>query len=271
MIFPRYRSIPMEQLPPLPVSLKSAGYYYAPKNWSEVNDGKFRSHCGMFWCKSGSAKIWINDTLHHMQADKFIYYYPFDAHFIQTENSHFEYYWLCFDGLMAVEILRSFKLTLSANNSGTPPEDLFRQINTALSDVNLQTLFKGGALVFEVLNEMKRNTLTERTTAESRLVSLFRQIVQEEFCDRSLNLTAIAAKLKCHRTTLTRVVKQQLRIMPSYYLQHIRMQEALELLNNSNFTAAEISDMCGFATPEYFSRKFRQLTGKPPHRYRNHR
>ena len=43
-----------------------------------------------------------------------------------------------------------------------------------------------------------------------------------------------------------------------------------ELLENSNLTAAEIGEICGFATPEYFSRKFKQLTGEPPRRFRNH-
>ena len=31
-----------------------------------------------------------------------------------------------------------------------------------------------------------------------------------------------------------------------------------------------IGEICGFATPEYFSRKFKQLTGEPPRRFRNH-
>ena len=112
--------------------------------------------------------------------------------------------------------------------------------------------------------------MQKEKSKESHLVTRFRQIVAEEAGNKELNLTNITARLQCHRTTLTRLVKKELGIVPAQYLNHVRLQNALELLENSNLTAAEIGEICGFATPEYFSRKFKQLTGEPPRRFRNH-
>ena len=55
------------------------------------------------------------------------------------------------------------------------------------------------------------------------------------------------------------------------YLNNIRIQKARELLQDSDAMIYEISEQCGFASSQYFSTMFKQLTGKTPNEFRRSR
>ena len=52
------------------------------------------------------------------------------------------------------------------------------------------------------------------------------------------------------------------------YLLDIRMQHAMALLENTEYSITEISNMTGFNDSTYFSRTFRRLVGMSPRSYR---
>ena len=91
---------------------------------------------------------------------------------------------------------------------------------------------------------------------------------EKTICPRIVRQIIIACLAKSVKVFGHRVAQNQTAQHTVFI--HVRLQNALELLENSNLTAAEIGEICGFATPEYFSRKFKQLTGEPPRRFRNH-
>ena len=270
MIISSHRTFLSEQLPPLPIALKAIGYYYAERNWSELNDGKTRSHCGVFWCASGGADIMINQKKYHLNTGDFLFYYPYDAHHIIVNESHFEYYWMTFDGLLAAEILQAYHFTSQCNYGGPVPKEIWLDANKTLSEGTMNSLYIGSTLVYRLLTYMKNGNKTKDVIKEPLLVKQFKDLVEDEIGDKELDLNKIAKKLKCHRTTLTRLIRKHIGFLPGQYLKHVRLKYAMELLQNSNYTAAEISDLCGFSTPEFFSRCFRKMTGEPPKRFRNH-
>ena len=270
MIISSHRTVLREELPPIPISLKAVGYYYAKKNWEEFNDGKNRAHCGVFWCKSGRGTIRINQKEYLLTAGYFLCYYPYDAHFIKVNDDHFEYYWMTFDGALAPQILQSFRFPDNCNYGGEPPEDIYREASRTLADGAQEALYRASDLIYRLLCSMNTGRKSADRREEPFLVTQFKKITDEEMADKELNLNKIAAKLKCHRTTLTRLVLKHIGFLPGQYLKHLRLQYAIELLQKSPYTAAEISEICGFSTPEYFSRCFCKMTGEPPKRFRNH-
>ena len=271
MNFARHRSIPTDRIPSMPFALKAMGYYQTTAPWEEENDGIHRPHCGLFWCADGSAEFMIGTCPFELKKNEVLCYYPFEAHRIRVLHDSFEYFWITFDGTDVSDTLAKFRCFREPFRTGPPPETLFREAYDCLGDLSEAALYRGGAIVYQILSmaacpREKKDT----DTPENLLVSRFQQIVDEESGNRELNLMKIASRLHCHRTTLTRLVKQKLGFLPVHYLNQVRLRNALELLENSDLTAAEISEVCGFATPEYFSRKFKQLTGEPPRRFRNH-
>ena len=269
MEYGRHRTVTQDQLPPLPLNLKAVGCYCAEAiGWEEYNDGIYRNHSGLFWCKNGSAKMNIARNEYDFSSGEVLYYYPFEAHKIKVTEAPFQYFWITFDGEHAENILKMFQYPRHPFFAGDPPEELYRQAYESLGRSDLAARRRESSIVYQILT--LAGSPQETQSVFSHIVGRFKQIVDEESGDPELDLNRIANRLHCHRTTLTRVVRKEIGITPSQYLNQIRFQHALDLLSGSDMTAAEIAVVCGFSTPEYFSRKFKQLTGEPPRRFRNH-
>ena len=63
------------------------------------------------------------------------------------------------------------------------------------------------------------------------------------------------------------IFKEGMGVSPHEYLTRIRIEKAIQLLENSNLTVAEIAEQTGFSGQNYFSRAFKRYTGKTPREY----
>lgn len=78
---------------------------------------------------------------------------------------------------------------------------------------------------------------------------------------------AAAAGAVC-RSVACALFKKYIGLTFNAYLVRCRIQKAREMLRETNRSAAEIALACGFQSPSYFSRTFRQETGLAPRAYR---
>lgn len=87
-------------------------------------------------------------------------------------------------------------------------------------------------------------------------------IEEHYFSVHSLNEVATA----CHvdLAYLCRLFQRFGRERPFRYLQHLRLNRAAELIQNSDLMIKEIADQMGFSDPFNFSRAFRRQFGVPP-------
>ena len=58
---------------------------------------------------------------------------------------------------------------------------------------------------------------------------------------------------------------------PKQFLQNIRIEQAEKLFRSSSLSVSDVSMMCGFADPYYFSRFFKKKTGVSPSDYKEGR
>ncbi len=84
-----------------------------------------------------------------------------------------------------------------------------------------------------------------------------------------LTLEKIAEKYKLSVRTLNRRFKQATDKSPMQYLQQIRMDNAKELLRNSNLAIAEIAFNTGYVDSSHFAAQFRKSMSVSPSAYRD--
>ncbi|WP_176013431.1 AraC family transcriptional regulator [Victivallis sp. Marseille-Q1083] len=127
----------------------------------------------------------------------------------------------------------------------------------------------------------------KRTAAENLLLSaLFRLKCQPQhtaFPDRRISrllyeldrssdspvcITALAQRFAVSQTHLTRKFRQQTGMTIARYVMHRRIDKARYLLAASNLSIKEIGTAVGYATPQEFNKRFRQLAGVSPSAYR---
>ena len=77
-----------------------------------------------------------------------------------------------------------------------------------------------------------------------------------------------ARQLGLTTNSFCRVFKQTTNKSFLDYLNEFRIHKAVNLIENTDYTISEIIYQCGFNTPSYFSKKFRQLKKISPKAYR---
>ena len=95
------------------------------------------------------------------------------------------------------------------------------------------------------------------------------QFIEENISDSDIGVGDMAAAAAVSRSGLQRKLKQTMGITPQELLSEARIKRACQLLRETNKPVAEIAYACGFNDPKYFSRCFKQSTGKSPSEYKN--
>ncbi len=79
-----------------------------------------------------------------------------------------------------------------------------------------------------------------------------------------ITIRELAEQVGVSERYLRKLYVRYLNLSPLDYLNQIRIDKSIELLRNTTLSVKEISYQCGFRSPQYFSRIFKQQTGMSP-------
>ena len=88
--------------------------------------------------------------------------------------------------------------------------------------------------------------------------------------NRNIHAQELADMVGYSVTYFTRRFREETGFGISDYVKAARIERAKILLETSESSVQEISDKLGFTSRNYFTRCFRDVTGKTPMEYRNH-
>ena len=127
------------------------------------------------------------------------------------------------------------------------------------------------AMIYLLLSSMVKNNTWEQTAMPpgwTGAVHFQKAIgfVAENYM-RQINVADIAEYVNLSRSRLYQLFMQQVFISPQQYLTEYRIREAVRFLEQRKGSIKEIALAVGFEDPLYFSRFFKQVTGKSPKNY----
>ena len=102
------------------------------------------------------------------------------------------------------------------------------------------------------------------STSNKALLQKILEHIQEHYTER-ISLKTVADKFNYSPVYISSVFKSCAGINFKYYLDNIRIIEAVELLSTSDMTVTEISRACGFENIRTFNNVFRKITNKSIH------
>ena len=105
--------------------------------------------------------------------------------------------------------------------------------------------------------------------ADDPMVRRVMDYIEQNIGNSEANVGDMAAAAATSRSGLQRKLKQVMGITPQDLLREARMKHACQLLRQTDKTVSEVAYACGFTDPKYFSRSFKQSTGKSPTEYKN--
>lgn len=97
-----------------------------------------------------------------------------------------------------------------------------------------------------------------------------KEIIQDQIdTNLSLSLKEISQSLNVHPTYLSREFSKYFDDLSfGDYIRKLRIEKAIQLLNESNHSLAEIAYLTGFSDQSHFNRIFKKSTGKNPSAFR---
>lgn len=183
------------------------------------------------------------------------------------------------------EIFSHFNLnTKAGTNDFTPaPVFLFSEENRLIKIVNNVRIMR---VVQRIVNELKTKSLHYQYLVimyYAELLILIYRYMDETYlpiCTNDslkkaiayirlnyhsdINIKSVAGHTEISERYLRSLFAQHLNLSPLDYLNQIRINKAVELLRNTEMSIKEVCFQCGFQSPQYFSRIFKQQMGVSP-------
>ena len=120
--------------------------------------------------------------------------------------------------------------------------------------------------------ESKGRQASAEATLSPHLDSTLQRVmkfVEENIANSEASVSEMAQAAAVSRSGLQRKLKQTMGITPLDLLREARIKHACQLLKESDKSVSEVAYACGFTDPKYFSRTFKQSTGKAPTEWKN--
>lgn len=250
----------------LPVYPRSAGHFIrAPGNREEVKAGE-KKFVQLFWGIRGAPEFERNGRFHLLRPGYVICCLPEEPYVIRNRSEECEYRWIAFDGPRAADFMRSFGYPENAFHAGPCPHRNFINFEEHLL---VRTPSSWRQMFCEICNILAAaGGSTEESSSENRKLQEILFLCKSRLSDPGLNIKTLAGELKLDRTTLLRIFRRKMNISPSHYLNMLRLQRALSLLQNPRLTLVEVAELSGFRDSNYFCRFIRKNTGKRPSQWR---
>ncbi len=120
------------------------------------------------------------------------------------------------------------------------------------------------ARAFQTTDQPAKKTVSTRFL----IVNKAREYIHKNY-HRPLTLGEIALYVDRGEEHLAREFKKSLGITVFQYLRQTRIEAAISLMADSAYSLTQIASLTGFSTLAFFSRCFREATGKSPSAYRS--
>ncbi|GIP38424.1 hypothetical protein J31TS4_17040 [Paenibacillus sp. J31TS4] len=151
---------------------------------------------------------------------------------------------------------RLFNTYRQLNRLGRMPDKVNRQWQEHYAN-DIWMLFR-----MEIEHTARQNLLDE-----DRLMKEAKAII-DHHAFRDVRLKDIAARLHIHPVQLSRRFQRVFGMAPSHYLVSIRMEKAIRLLIETEYTIDHVAQLCGYENGFYFSRVFTHYSNMNPSQYR---
>ncbi|MGW8442659.1 AraC family transcriptional regulator [Paenibacillus sp. S33] len=122
---------------------------------------------------------------------------------------------------------------------------------------------------YQLVFEHIRSSLSEkRNTKQERLVRQINERIEQAYTNPNFCLNQIAEELDMSPIYVSRLYKQQTMSTIVDVIQQLRIRKACELLEQTDWSVADVAEQTGFASSSYFHRMFKRSLGVTPTDFR---
>ena len=195
-----------------------------------------------------------------------LFFVPRGARYAVTGDESLSYFYICFHGRRAEELITRAGLSQAFAVCELDPQDSARLCTMALDSLHRTNeenldLYSESVLLY-LLAHLCRKKKTHHDLL-SRIVAL----TNDRFAQADFSLSALAGELGYDGKYLSALFKKKKGIPFTQYLRDLRVGHAIFLMEQGVVSVKNIAILAGFGDALYFSKIFKDAMGVPPKTY----
>ena len=262
----RYKSVP--------VAISEQNHFNATKLH---NHNEFE----ILFIKSGSCTVRIAGKEYYAKAGDLIFINPMEVHeVIVNSDKPYEHKCVCFD----ISLIMNSRISDELKNEctsiihiirgntehGAYLKNLFEKVFSEVKCENKTSAMEVTAYITLMFSYLLKNSLVDEKRAnpkETKFCSDILAYINEHYKEK---ITSKQAAEDCflNHSYFCRKFKENFGMSFSAYLNIYRISVARTMLEENTESISKISEMCGFDTPTYFSKCFKNYVGVLPFEYK---
>ena len=229
----------------------------------------------LLYIASGKTHFIINGKDHEVPAGHMVLYLPRqEQDYIYYGKDKPEVYWVHFTGSDVKNILRQYDIPLNENifycGVASAYAYLFKEMILELQNcrVGFQELL--AMYLRQIFLLVQRSRLEQKPSVNTYLqeeMENARKYFNEHY-NEAINIEEFAISRSMSISWFLRNFKQVTGMSPMHYILVTRINNAVSLLETTDYNVTEISAIVGYDNPLYFSRLFKKQKGVSPTEYR---
>ena len=159
------------------------------------------------------------------------------------------------------------ELPMVARQTPGAVRTLFQELESTWVGKQSAYLLKCRALLEQIIWELIQLADASKVDSAHYLaIERVRQHIQEHYAE-SFTVEELAAMTRCSPSHFRMLFRQIVGMTTVQYQAMVRIEKAKDLLLSGEMNVSEAAAHLGYRDIYYFSRQFKQLTGKPPREY----
>jgi AraC family transcriptional regulator of arabinose operon len=252
--------------------ISDLGFYPIAKDHWEI-EKKGANHYTFIYCTKGQGSVLLGSKETQIEPNQFFILpknkkYEFKSH----ETNPWTIYWFNFNGSIALELFIRYELKKNLNIPFSVDrillfEKVFNLFNKNSKEELLEyaTLLSLNFISSFIYNDFDEQVKIEK---EETLIDSIKHFLLNNL-DKNFSLDDMATKYNLSKSHLQARFKLETGYPLMGYFNFKKIQQASQYLNCTDLSIKEISFKVGFQDPLYFSRIFKNYSGKSPSLYRN--
>ncbi|MDO4432620.1 MAG: AraC family transcriptional regulator [Aerococcaceae bacterium] len=227
----------------------------------------------IFYCLEGSGYIQTEYGQQPVQKNSFFLVNPYVVHTEYTSlEQPLKYIVIGFKGPEIILPNQAFDNGIHIVNDIA---NLYRPFfNMILNECENQGIYSShmidyivNLLLLKLSNDANRHLSPHYDQPLSPSVNLAKHYIDNHYSN-NITLDILEEKTHISRFHLSHLFKKELGISPINYLVNVRFTHAKILLETTNYSVLQISELIGFNSVNFFSTKFKEKFGQTPRDYR---
>ncbi len=225
----------------------------------------WHNDCELIYVERGAVDVYVNGETHALGANRAMFIQSELMHRINAQTADTLLKTIIFDygTIKAFADGISLRSPVLSNSYDIP--ETYAELMTELTEQKPFYIQAAESAVVRLMVEILRNETTEptkqRSKADAKLKGLFAKI-RDNYADYTL--ADAAAFMNMNQSYLSRFFTERTGMHFMRYVNGVRVENAIDMLECGDNNVTEVATECGFGTIRNFNRIFKLLTGYSP-------